>query len=422
MSDIRNNYFVKYGKSEIPIPSDSLSNPVIIDTSDIQIKEISAYEFNELIRPQLIKYIGDKKKLLIIIPDKTRKSRIELLLPSLLKLIKNSGIQDKNITILFANGAHSPITKEEQLKILGADILQHYRVLNHNSKSDDAVFLGKTKRGTPVRVNPLIQEHDGIIAISSVTHHYFAGFSGGPKMLLPGITHEETIFSNHRLVIDEQGIFNKNCSDGILEGNPVYEDIAEAISFYPPAIYIGFILNEQDNILSVQCGDIIKTHKSLSELVHITYEKSIKRLYDLVIVSTGGYPHDITFIQTHKSIHHAFNAVKPNGVILCVAECSEGIGSESFLHWFEYNSSIEMVHGLKNNYTLNGHTALALKSKTEKCNIILFTSLNKELTNKIGLFHVSEMEEGLKLAKTLLPQYFRTLIIPKGAVTIINNI
>jgi lactate racemase len=362
----------------------------------------------------LSEFVNEKKRFAILVPDQTRKCRLDFILPKLFKHLKSYGIHRSQRTILFANGTHSGKNQEIMRELVGDDIFQSVKIVNHSSISSDVVYLGTTNRGTKVSLNRLVAESEGVIAIGPVMHHYFAGFGGGPKLLVPGTAHQETIFNNHKLTINNNGNFESKCAEGVLDGNPVYEDIVEAVRMCPPTWYLGFVMDEKDNFLFAESGDTILTHRRLSAMASKTFEVEIEKPADFVIVSAGGYPRDITFIQTHKTIHHACAVVKQGGVVLCLAQCAEGIGSSTFLDWFKYSSSDDIAKHLVANYTLNGHTALALQQKTEKATIILISSLPHKDVEKMRLIPAANIEQGIAIARSKLENDFETYIMPHG--------
>jgi lactate racemase len=410
---------LKYGKGEINCEFDQQwklleAKAPHLHTSDALDKALHRSNFGV----NLSEFVKDKKRITVIVPDQTRKCRLDYILPKLVKQLEECHVDRFQCTILFANGTHNPQCEETQRQLVGEEIFSSMKVLNHSALSNDVVYLGTTSRGTHVSINRLVAESDGVIAVGPVMHHYFAGFGGGPKLLVPGTAHQTTILENHRLTLTKNGTFHSNCTEGTLNGNPVYEDIVEAIRWCPPTWYLGLVSDDNDNILFAESGDIIPTHSSIAAKVATNFEVGIQKQADLVIVSAGGYPRDLTFIQAHKTIRHACAAVKDGGVVLCLAECPEGIGSSTFLDWFRYSSSHEMSQKLIESYTLNGHTVLSLQTRVEKAAIILISSLPHEIVKKMRLIPASTFEEGLTIARSRLHDTFMTFVLPFGATTV----
>jgi nickel-dependent lactate racemase len=208
-------------------------------------------------------------------------------------------------------------------------------------------------------------------------YHYFAGYGGGPKILMPGLAGHESISSNHRMTLTQNGDFNNKCRNGNIRNNPVYSDIAEAVKFFPPVLYLGTVLNDKGKIIKAFCGDIITEHKRAARFVDKLYKIKIKEKADVVICSAGGLPKDINLIQSHKSIHNAFSALKKNGVLICLAECMNGIGSKTFMQYFEYKNIADLKKNILKEYSLNAQTALSFWDKLSNAKILLVSNLNK---------------------------------------------
>jgi nickel-dependent lactate racemase len=335
----------------------------------------------------------------IIVPDKTRQSGCIALLPLVLRRIHERGIPPESIRILFANGTHGPQSEQEKRTIIGDAVYESYSVYDHNPHEEKGLtYTGRTARGTEIRINTIAAESPVIIAIGAIIHHYFAGFGGGPKLIVPGIAAYSTALQNHRLTLTENGDFNSACKDGNIDGNPVYEDIVEAVRLCPPVFFIGTLLDTEGNITDIVAGDPVDAHRSGARLADRQLRVAIRQKTDTVITSGGGYPRDCTMIQAHKALHHAYEAVFDGGVILCCAECRDGIGSPTFMRWFENTSITSMQHELLEHYTLNGHTALALQKKLTTIKIVFVSMLDPTLVRKMGMVPASSLDEGLTFA------------------------
>ncbi|MFQ5799088.1 MAG: lactate racemase domain-containing protein, partial [Bacteroidota bacterium] len=274
--------------------------------------------------------------------------------------------------------------------------------------------LGTTERGTPVTIHQAVTNADKVLVVSEVNHHYFAGFGGGAKTVMPGVAAYDSIVQNHRLTLTGDGDFHPLCFDGNLEGNPVYEDIVDAVQFYPPIFFVGVILNEDGDIFHAIAGDIIQAHRREALIADGYYSIPVRELADMVILSAGGYPQDVNFVQTHKSIQHAYYAVKRGGVILCVAECGEGIGSETLLDWFRFHDRKDMAKNLLNQYTLHGHTALSLQKKLDSVHVVLLSSLPSESVTRMRMVPVLTPAEAIQVAESFLAPAYTCYVLEDG--------
>ncbi len=366
--------------------------------------------------PPLEEFLFSAKRVTVVIPDRTRLSGLRVALPIILERIERCGIPPDAITLFFATGTHAGQTDEERIGLIGAEIAQRYRITENECRRFDRYFLlGRTALGTDVWINEHVTSADRVIAVGAIVHHYFAGFGGGPKLLLPGSTSYSSAAENHRRTITSDGHFHTRCRDGNVDGNPVAEDIMDAVQFFPPTFYIGTIIDDANRINQAVCGDIIQAHRRGCEIVHEANVVHIDGLADCTIVSAGGFPRDINFIQAHKALHKAHYATKDNGVIICVAQCPEGIGSKEFMRWFSYHSEEEMVDAMLSSYSMNAHTALSVFRKTRRHRIHLVSQLDPSDVESIGMRHENSLQSAVDSVVTLLPDHPRTFVIENGS-------
>ncbi len=370
---------------------------------------------HELLRQMAEQGAGAGENLLVVVPDHTRRCRLEQILPLLLPALEERF--SPQIRLLVANGSHVLQPDELVCEVVGADVFARYPVVQHDAHYEAGlVSLGTTSTGTPVAINQMALEADRIITIGGILYHYFAGFGGGPKMLLPGIAGLETIRINHRRTLDPAtGQFHAECREGNIETNPVFLDLAEIVRFLPQALSLQLVLSPRGEIVEAAAGPILPIQKRLIPAVRLHYGLPIVGRADVVIASAGGHPADVNLIQAHKSIHHAFQALKPGGALILLAECREGIGSSSFMGYFTGRSAGEMGAELLRNYLINGHTALALRSKTEQARIILVSELDAGLVCSTGMSPAGSIAEAWDLARPHLPDRAKGYIMPAAA-------
>ena len=316
----------------------------------------------------LIQQLGDagvrkNAKLLLVVPDHTRRCRLEFILP-----ILTTSLEERfaaTLQILIANGSHVLQPEETIRNLVGDAIFKKYAVVQHDALVQASlVHLCHSSNGTPFCLNRQIKEVDFIITIGGILYHYFAGFGGGAKMLFPGIAGYESIRANHRrTVYAVSGLFHSHCHEGNITTNPVYRDLAEVVQFVPNLLSLQLALSPEGKIVFAAVGEVLSTHKQVCKKVEDIYSIPLAEKADVVIASAGGFPADVNLIQSHKSIHHAYQAVKENGWLIVMAECAEGIGSKTFLPYFDYGSSRTIGQRLLEDYQINCHTALALKTK-----------------------------------------------------------
>ncbi|NIR51576.1 nickel-dependent lactate racemase [candidate division KSB1 bacterium] len=356
----------------------------------------------------------------IVAPDKTRNCGAPILLPMLLDHLNVCGVSDRDVNVLLALGSHVPHTDGEIEQIVGNEVVNRVKVIEHDCQNElDLVYLGETTHGTPVFINRNIVEAEFVIVVSTAVHHYFAGYGGGWKMINPGCAGYETIRKNHALTIDENsGAIQPKCRSGVLTGNPVQEDLRESLRFLKVDYLVETIVNDAGEIVEIMSGDLFAAHEQACALVDSFYKIPVKEQADLVVVSCGGHPKDINMIQAHKSLHNAFQAVKEGGVILMLAECSQGVGSNTFLDWFDLSDEPTFLNELKHNYTLNGTTALSVRMKAKAANIILISKLPNDVVARMGITSAASLDEGWRIAQSQLDENFKCCIIPNGSLTL----
>jgi nickel-dependent lactate racemase len=238
--------------------------------------------------------------------------------------------------------------------------------------------------------------------IGSIAYHYFSGWSGGRKMVLPGVAHIDTAWANHRLTLTTRGDMSPDCGNGKLDGNPVHEDMVEAAGMIENSFMINAVLDGWARVVDVVSGGMDASHREAVERARAVLDFDVDRRCDLAIVSAGGHPLDLNLIQSHKSIDHAYHIVRDGGVMIAVCACENGMGSDTFMQWFDLGDAVSVCRRLLESYALNGHTALAIMKKLERINIILVSSLPREAVRRTGMLYASDVGEAVAQAQSLL--------------------
>lgn len=416
---------LKYGSTELEIDFPAGEKNIFLEPEQkLPKKDEQKVILDALKRPInsacLDKIVRKGEKTVIIIPDRTRSCRTAVYLPILINRLNECGILDRDIQILIANGTHSLCSTEDILFLLGEEIYSRVNVLNHDCKdASTLVHVGQTRRGTQVYLNKNLVKAERLILTGGILHHYFAGYGGGPKLVMPGCAGLETIIQNHSYTIHpEFQSLHPGCLDGNILNNPVQEDLRESLKFVRIDFSLHIIMDFEGKIFEATSGELFAAHQQTCQRVDQLYKISYEAPADLVIVSCGGYPKDLNLIQSHKSIHHGFYALKKNGVIIALAQCKDGIGSDTFMEWFDKKSIEEMHEALLKNFKINGNTALALKLKANQAKIILISDLEPGLVRKTDLIPAQNFEEAFQVALKFLPKSFNTIIIPNGSLTL----
>ncbi len=412
---------LKYGRGSFPLDQAIASRAEFLSPVPPRFEGTAAELFSAILStpvasPPLEDFVRGGRRVLLIVPDKTRLCRADLFLPLLLARIESAGVPRGGMKILVATGTHPAQSPEEIREIVGDAVSGNYTVEEHDARREEGmVLVGTTRFGTPVLLNEAAANADRIVAAGTIVHHYFAGYGGGAKMIVPGCAAYSTAVANHRRTIAPDGSFHPRCRDGVVEGNPVFEDLADMVRFFPPVFSFTLLLDESGRPVDGVCGDLTAAHREAMKKVDRHYRVPLAAPADLAIVSAGGRPKDINFIQAHKSIQHASYAVRDGGAIVCLAECADGIGNPSFVDWFRHPSAAEMSRALLERYTMNGHTALSLMNKTRRMRIILVSGLPQETVSLLGMTPAATLDEALAIAEALLSGARRTVVIENGA-------
>lgn len=360
------------------------------------------------------------EKVVIVTSDITRATGSEVYLPRLVARLNRVGIADADIEIVIALGIHRRQTEAEHKKILG-ELFGRIRVRDHDCDDPGKlVYLGTTSTGVPVEINRGVAQADRLILTGSVTFHYFAGFGGGRKSILPGVAGRKSCMASHFAVLNPEEGSGKSVRavTGNLEGNPVHQAMAEACALRPPEFILNTVLSPAKVIVATFAGDWQQAHMEGCRYYAEHFSYPITALADLVVVSCGGYPKDINTIQAHKSMEYASRALKPGGVMVFLAQCSDGHGHPTFFNWFGFPTCVELESALRKRYEINGQTAWSLKDKAERFRIIMVSALPDEEVRAMGIAPAKDLDDALEKAKGLLPENYRAYLIPEGGAVL----
>ncbi len=362
----------------------------------------------------LPKLVKNAKNVLIIIPDITRACPTEILLRNVISVIERCS--NAEIRILIATGLHRPVNEMEKERLVGKEIKSRYEVLNHSADgSEDLIDLQKkTFYGTPVEVNRYVMVSDVVVAIGLIEPHFFAGYSGGRKALLPGVASASAIFNNHGYKM----IGHQFSRCGILDGNPVHQDMMEFMKVTKLDFIVNVILDKDKRISGIFSGDPMVAHltgvRELDKYVRIPYEREA----EIVITTNGGYPLDRDIYQTVKGMDTASYVVKKQGVIIIASECRDGLGGhESFLKILEGTSNpkeiLERIKTLEPIY--DQWEAQVLARVLSKARVIVVTeNISEKTLRTLQLMHADNLEEALEIAYGIVGRDATVVSIPEG--------
>jgi len=370
---------------------------------------IAAHALREMIRP------GDQ--ICISFTDLTRPTPNDRLIPWLLEHL--SHVPRGDITLLNQTGTHRPNTREELERMLTPEVVRDYRVLNHEPENPAAhVQLGTLRDGTPALINRRLVEADVRIVTGFIEPHFFAGFSGGVKGIIPGTAALRSVMSNH----GARNIGDPNATFGVTVGNPLWEELRDVALRVGPSFLLNVALNQERRITAVFAGDLIQAHQAGCEFVRASAMQPVREPFDVVVTTNSGYPLDLNLYQGVKGMSAAARIVKPGGLIILACECCEGVPAGS--------SFAELIRDAKSPEEILARIANSREARPDqwqaqiqaliqrKAQVQLFSRLPDNLVRACGLMPCHDI--GVTVNERLReagPQA-RVAVLPQGPLTI----
>jgi len=344
-------------------------------------------------------------------------------LPLVVRALNRAGIADRDITVIIANGTHGKPDYEGIKAIVGDGLPHDIRIINHDCRDPAMLrYLGKTPYGTPVWVNRHAVEADHVILTGAVVPHTFAGYGGGRKAVLPGMSGLATILANHSRALSETpgGGTNPMARPGVLEGNPVHEDMLATARLLGPRFIVNFALSEEGEFLGVFAGDLVEAHEKGCAFVSEAFRVELPARGDIVVASRGGFPMDLTFYQAFQSNANARAALREDGegVLIMVGECTDGLGPYEFNRWFDLGGDDEIEAELRRAFTVSGFVvfrAAMLYRQAKK--VMLVSSLDPDVVSRIGIIPHASIADALREAMDTVPGG-KVLLMPHASQTI----
>ncbi len=394
---------LRYGTSAIEFEFDPARFEVIGNANDqtpMTDVEIGERFDSPIDSPRFDEMIGVGETVLIVVPDATRKTASAVIVDLLIRRLIANGSKPFDIRIIFATSIHRRVTENEKAEILGAFIAQRIRTLDHDPRDlMKIVDLGRTESGVPIELNRALFEHDHVIAVGGVSFHYFAGFTGGRKLICPGLASSRTVAATHKLAFDCTKMDRrKGVNTGLLDGNAVHEAFVEVASHAKPAFAINSLVDDDGRITGLFCGDWITSHRAACEKYSVDHTIELSGKRALVIASCGGSPFDINLIQAQKALNAASRACSDGGTIVLLAECGEGTGRKDFLDWFSSTDSAGLARRLCENYKVNGQTAWNLLRQTERFDVRIVTKIDPESARRMRFIPEPSLADAIKAA------------------------
>ncbi len=411
--------WLPYGKSDVcvRIPARNLLGSIepkqVLGVEDAKTEieralnePIASKRLSEIARPE--------NKIAIVVDDFTRNAPTRVMLVPILTELGIAGVKDENVTVIFGCGTHRAVKPEEALNLIGEDVVNRVKTVSHNCEAQDLIYIGKTKHGNNVHINRTFAEADVKVLVGDVNFHYYAGFGGGRKSVLPAITGKQAIQYNHEMLL------HSSAHTGIIEGNPVHEDMTEAARLAKVDFILNVVTNGKGEVVKAFAGDLEEAFLQATKLVDEIFRVSVDRRADIVVVSPGGYPADINLYQSYKALDNALEVVKRGGTIIMVAECSEGHGNQVFYDWMARLGDLKKVEReVKRHFQLGGHKAYYLLKALKNHKIILVSSLPDYYANGVfKLKTVRAVNDALRETLNLVGLQAKVWTLPQGNYTL----
>ncbi len=416
-------YTFKYGKTTVDAPLDEAQVLAELHGHETPpLEDIGATLLEAVEHPieslPLRAYAKTGDKIALIVSDMTRFwMRQDLVIPYLVRFLEEEcGIPDEDLTIVVANGTHAG-GDEKTLRTLVTDaVYDRVKVVNHDCQADDLVYLGTTTRGTEVRVNRIAAEADKVICLGACTHHVMAGFGGGRKSILPGISSLETVRHNHSFCLDPlEDRSNPAIGNGVLEGNPLHADMCEAAAMMKSLFMITLVMNAEMKLAHIFAGHWLYSWKKACAAADEIYRIPIREQADVVIASCGGYPKDMSLYQGTKTIDNVESALKPGGTLIIFMEAIDGGGPSEYFDWIHPLVAGTIGKDLRAHFTVPGYIFFLNCEQAKRYHILMLTSVPAETLAPMGIRAFQNMEDLLAAADL---QGKSIYIVPNGATVI----
>ncbi|MDR1656018.1 MAG: nickel-dependent lactate racemase [Deltaproteobacteria bacterium] len=369
--------------------------------------------------PPLSELARGQKKVVILTSDHTRPVPSRLTMPLILAQIRKTS-PEAQITIIIGVGCHRSSTPEEIKTKFGEEIFINERIINHDPLDEtNLVSLGILPSGGEFRVNRLAVEADLLVAEGFIEPHQFAGFSGGPKSVLPGICAFKTVLASH----NAEFTVHPKARPGSLDGNPFREDMLFAARKAGLAFILNVTLNEEKRVSLAVAGEVEAAH--LKGCEYVLSQSSVKAIpAPVVITSNGGYPLDQNIYQSTKSIMQADLTCQPGAVIIAVNECRDGHGSESFLDSFKRASSLEalleQIESRQRDETVPDQWVIQLTASIlRRRRVIMVTKAEAKDVEALGMKKAATLSEALRQAEALIGDPMAPITVLPNAVAMV---
>lgn len=403
---------LKYGKSLLKFNLDEKNHmdtmlPNSIHFDLINDAEIVRSMQNPIGSARLKDIVKPRESIVIVTSDISRPMPSYRVLPHVISELIQGGIKEEDITIVLALGTHRDHTEDEKKALVG-DAVFNSGIKVIDSDINRCIRLGACKNGTPVDIFEPVLNGDRRICLGNIEYHYFAGYSGGSKALMPGVSSLEAIQKNH------SNLVHPEARPGNLDTNPVRQDIDEVTDFISIDFIVNVILDDKKQIIKAVSGHPKEAHRAGCLVLDKIYKRQLEKQADIVVFSPGGYPKDINLYQAHKSLENIKHTIRDGGIIIWCASAAEGFGQKVFEDWLINKTPDEMIAHIQERFVLGAHKAASIAMVLKKARIFMVSDLPDELIRSINLTPFASLQEAMDEALRLLGEDSKVLVLPEA--------
>ena len=398
---MKKEYTFRYGSTSVTLPVEENQVIGVIEGNDVKpLEDIEGALVSALDNPIESKSLYDiaskASSIVLVISDMTRFwMRQDIIVPLIVRyLVEKCGKDYSDLGIVIATGTHVGGSEDDLRTLVTSDIFDKVKTVNHDCRADDLVYLGTTSYGTPVKVNKAAAEADLVICLGAATYHVMAGFGGGRKSILPGIAGLETIKHNHAYSLaPDKFITNPEIGNGVLDGNPLNEDMLEAAAMMKNLFMITLVTDAEFRLASIFAGHWRKSWEAACDEVRRIYTVPIKEKADVVITSCGGFPKDESLYQGTKAVDNVISALKDGGTLILLLEGRNGGGSPDYFDWIKPLVNGTFEKELRENFTVGGYIFFLNCEQASRFNILMYSSIPAETVKPMGIKAYDDLDK-----------------------------
>ena len=351
--------------------------------------------------------------IVVVVNDETRPTPYYAFFPPLVEAFEEAGIRDEQVTFVIATGIHDPHSKELNEKTYGKHMTDRFKFVSHIAKDDDSlVHMGRFDSGYEFYVNKLAVEADFLITVGVVMPHYFAGFSGGRKSILPGLAGFRTVEQNHARMVE--------LMDNLppIRQNPVSLEMIEAARMVGVNFIINAVTGSNKEVVKIVAGDLVAAWYEAVETSSSMFEIPFEKQVDICVSSACGYPRDVNMYQAQKALDHADRITRDGGTIILVTESPSGYGEDVFERWMrEGMTPQQIMDRIRTNFVMGGHKAYGFAKVAANKKFILVSSLSAE--DSLPLFATKAESVQAAFDAALAENPGATVaVLPQGSLTL----